>query len=140
MKKKASIIAIVLSLGLLWHTMYYVSESEVRNGLQFFLPKEVQYVGSKRVNGLGIAQFIVPSEGVASLTEAMEATWIYSPMINKEQGIAHKSLEDLEHAFDGEIIWWYTCGKLHRKPEHTCILTQKDDIFNFWYVDAEALT
>jgi hypothetical protein len=140
MRRRASVIAFVLLLGLLWQTIYYVSESEVRNGLQFQLTEEVQYIGSKRVDGLGIAQFIVPSEGVASLTEVMDVTWIYSAVVSKEQGIERKSLGDLEYAFDGEIIWWYSCGKLHNRPEHMCLLTQKDDVFYFWYIDDDILT
>jgi len=140
MEKRTKIIAIILLLGFLWHTLYYVSESEVKNGLQFSLAEEIQYVGSRRVNGFGIAQFVVPSHSVVPLTEAIEASWIYSAVINKEQNIEHKSFDNLEAEFYGEIIWWYSCGKLHRRPEHMCILTQKDDIFYFWYVDDNILT
>jgi len=140
MEKRTKIIAAVLLFGFLWHTIYYVSESEVKNGLQFSLTEEIQYVGSKRVNGLGIAQFIVPSHSVVSLTEAVEENWIYYAVINKEQNIERKSLDSLENEFYGEIIWWYACGKLHKRPEHMCILTQKDDIFYFWYVDDDILT
>ena len=127
------LVAVVVMMVVTRLPQYYVSENDVKKGLNFSLPSEIEYV--ETLFSSRMAYFTVPADVVNDLTKTVEENERYIALdINVLKETEEKMRRDtpLTSHICGEIIWVYM-GVEGEDPMHVLFLAQDGEGFYLWY-------
>gem|GEM_PF-4398214 len=132
------LVAVAVAVVMLAYLLprIYVSEADVRKGLGFTLPPEVEYVETHLTDRM--AYFSVPADLVDELSEIMSTVQRNGIYVQQLDGL---NTEEKRTGIDpsttsrmlGAIVWSYVGGGTRSWPEHTLFLTREGGDFYFWY-------